>query len=182
MKTPFTVTVFGAESTGKTTLSQHLATALGTTWKHEFARNYLEQTGNDVTNNSMLDIWVGQRQLQQECTENEVVIQDTDLFSTVGYWQLPHIEPVIGKCPPQLIEDAKQLRSDLYIITTSTIPFEHDPLRFGGDHRESNDDYWIDICERYELPYIVLNERNPKLRINQSIQSIKERSKLPCVA
>lgn len=182
MKTPFTVTVFGAESTGKTTLSKQLAAALGTTWKHEFARDYLEQTGNAVTTRSMLDIWFGQRTLQQKLSANDIVIQDTDLFSTVGYWQLPHVEPEIGRCPEPLIEDACRLQSDLYIITKSNIPFEHDPLRFGGDRRESDDSYWIDICERYELPYIVLHDSDAHGRVAESLQTIRERSNLPCVA
>jgi NadR type nicotinamide-nucleotide adenylyltransferase len=87
------VTIFGAESTGKTTMSRELAKALDATWLFEYARPYLEETVNEITPRSMTAIWQGQRALQMHAAETSAspfVIQDTDLFSTVGYWQFPH--------------------------------------------------------------------------------------------
>lgn len=180
MSKPCVITIFGAESTGKTTLSKAIAQKLGGEWREEFARRYLETTGQDVTNDSMRAIWCGQKALQSKAA-TKLVIQDTDLFSTVGYWQLPHIEPQIGTCPRALIHDALTLQSDLYIITKSNIPFAADILRYGGDKRESPDSYWINICERYELPYIVLDASDPTERILKASRLITERRKL-CVA
>ena len=41
---PFTVTIIGAESTGKTSLSRQLADTMDGDWVPEFARPYLEVT------------------------------------------------------------------------------------------------------------------------------------------
>lgn len=153
------ITVFGAESTGKTFLSRLLAKDLDASWIFEYARPYLENTKNEITVQSMRGIWQGQKALQKhicKVSSSAVVIQDTDLFSTIGYWQFPHWTPHIGLCPDQLIRDAINLKSDLYIVTKSNIPFVKDPLRYGGDKREGSDEYWINICEKYELPYVVL--------------------------
>ena len=58
--------------------------------------------------------------------------------------------------PKGLVTDATILKSDLYLITQSNIPFEQDPLRYGGDRRESKDEYWIGLCEGYDLNYRVV--------------------------
>lgn len=170
-----TITVFGAESTGKTTLSRQLAREIDGQWLFEYARPYLENTVNDITTDSMTAIWQGQKALQKQAnnlTNQPFVIQDTDLFSTVGYWQFPHWQKTIGKCPTGLIDDAIALKSDLYIITKSNIPFEKDPLRYGGDVREGSDEYWIDICKQYNLPYVILDTNNPTERIEQAKAAI----------
>lgn len=181
-----TITVFGAESVGKTTLSRELAKRLGANWRCEFARPYLESTGFGITRHTMRAIWDGQRTLQESAkhTAYDSIVQDTDLFSTVGYWQLPHITPTIGQCPSRLIQDAKALQSDLYLVLRSNIPFEQDPLRYGGDVRESNDTYWINLCEKYKLPYIVINASDRNERTEESLAAIatlQERSTL-CAA
>jgi NadR type nicotinamide-nucleotide adenylyltransferase len=175
-----TVTVFGAESTGKTTLSRQLAAALGGHWLFEYARPYLENTVNEITPRSMAAIWRGQAALQRQAENLDAseakpfVVQDTDLFSTVGYWQFPHWQEQIGSCPDGLTADAVALQSDLYIVTKSNIPFEADPLRYGGDVREGSDEYWIDICEKYELPYVVLESNDPAERLEQAKAAVME--------
>ncbi len=172
-----TVTIFGAESTGKTTLSRDIAKAMNTTWFCEYARPWLEQVRNEITRVSMTAIWKGQRALQQHADDLAnipILIQDTDLYSTVGYWEFPQWIPTIGECPEGLLEDAERLRSDLYIVTRSDIPFEQDPLRYGGDVREGSDEYWIDVCERYHLPYVILTTNDRDKRVHEAVCAIKK--------
>lgn len=180
------VTIFGAESTGKTTLAKELARVYKCPWTFEYARPYLENTVNEITISSMKDIWSGQAALQQQASllPSSLVIQDTDLYSTVGYWELPHWEETLGRCPEDLRRDAKDLRSDLYIVCPSNIPFEQDPLRYGGDHREGSDAYWIGVCERYGLPYFVLQKSEKVLRVLEATALInaKRKSKLARLA
>lgn len=173
-----TVTIFGAESTGKTTLSKMLARELDGHSLFEYARPYLENTTNEITIDVMTDIWKGQKALQQQAQQNfadrPFVIQDTDLFSTVGYWQLPHWQDDLGTCPRRLVKDAQQLKSDIYIITQSNIPFEQDPLRYGGDVRESADEYWITVCKQQNLPYYLLQSKDPRQRVQEARRVILE--------
>ncbi len=96
-----------------------------------------------------------------DLTDRPYVVQDTDLFATVGYWE--HWNP--GTTPESLVEDARAGMSDLYLVTLSNIPFEPDPLRYGVHERETPDAYWIALAERYGLNYRVMDEATPKARI-----------------
>lgn len=168
------VTIFGAESTGKTTLAKDLAKALNGHFFFEWARPYLEMVGPEITVASMTDIWKGQLALEVhgvEFFDKPVAFFDTDLYSTIGYWQLPHWADTLGPVPDGLIDDADL--SDLYIITQSNIPFEQDPLRYGGDKREASDQYWIDVAEQYGLNYVVLESDGRYDRVAEAIEVIR---------
>lgn len=174
----FTVTIIGAESTGKTSLSRQLADNVDGDWVPEFARPYLEVTDGITNISSMIAIWQGQLALQHVATQSPrpYVILDTDLYATVGYWKLPQSKSYLGACPEKLIEDAALYRSNLYLITQSNIPFEPDALRYGGDKRESTDEYWIRLCKSYQLPYHVISAANRDERLAEAIGIINERS------
>ncbi len=155
-----TVTVFGAESCGKTTMTRRLAYELNGWFVPEWAREYLETVGTEVTDDRMRAIVHGQAALQQTARDDlknkPWVFQDTDLLSTVGYYRLwgggtdSDLDLVEYK--------AKQLKSDLYIVMNDSIPFEADPLRFGGDQRESKMQFWIDLLEQFGCKYIIAPE------------------------
>lgn len=169
------VTVFGAESTGKTTLSKALAESMNGHWFFEYARPYLETVGPEITRDSMEAIWKGQAATQRhsyDFFDKPYAFFDTDLYSTVGYWQQPHWTPQLGMNPVGLEKDAYHLKSDLYIITKSNIDFEEDPIRYGGDHRESPDEYWIDIAERFGLNYVVLESQSLTDRVAEAYDAV----------
>lgn len=152
-----TITIFGAESVGKTTLSKEVAGLLQGHWTFEWARPYLEMVGSEITDEKMTNIWHGQDALQYssfELVDRPFIIRDTDLYSTIGYWELWSPETV----PGGLYEDAALSQSNLYVILSQNIPFEPDQLRYGGGERESDDQYWIDLCERHNLNYVVVDE------------------------
>jgi nicotinamide riboside kinase len=114
----------------------------------------------------MTNIWKGQLALQKQGQNLEgwpFIIQDTDLFSTVGYWDLWNMGT-----PGGLVNDAVANKSDLYIIPRSNIPFEADPLRYGGDKREASDEYWISICQNFGLNYVVLDESDREERLQKA--------------
>lgn len=169
-----TVTMFGAESTGKSTLTRHLSSysLVQGHYCFEYARPYLEEVGAELSTAKMTSIWYGQRALQQQAKEwldRPYIFQDTDLFSTVGYWRM--YESKFGPVPASLIDDAKALKSDLYVITPSNIDFEADQLRYGGAVRESTDQYWVNLCEEFDLPYMVLTSSNLCDRIDAVAQA-----------
>lgn len=153
-----TVTIFGPESCGKTTMTRALSKELNGHFVPEWAREYLETVGPEITDDSMRVIVHGQTALQRTARNDLFnkpwIFQDTDLFSTLGYYRL------WGGGTDEdldLVEyTAKQLKSDFYIVMNDGIPFEADPLRYGGDKRESGMQYWIDILEEFKLPYYVI--------------------------
>lgn len=169
------VTVFGAESTGKTTLSRDLTAHSGESlWLPEWARPYLEEVGSEITPAKMSRIAAGQFALQAQANflarDIPLIVQDTDLFSTLGYWEMYSPDTVRSA----LSYEAHTLRSDLYLITPSNIPFEADPLRYGGTVRESPDEYWVALCEREGLNYAVLSQSDQALRINEAERLIEQ--------
>ncbi len=168
------VTILGAESTGKTTLSRDLASALGGHWLPEWARPYLERTATpEVDLPKMRAIWRGQRALQLQglrLLDKPFVLQDTDLFATVGYWK--QWQP--STLPDGLLEDALADRSDLYLMTRANIPFEADPLRYGGDVRETPDSYWLQLAEEHGLNYRVIEATGRERRVAEASAAMRE--------
>ena len=166
------IVFFGNESIGKTTTSKKVSEYLHDPWFFEFARPYLEGVGNELNTKIMTNIWKGQRAIQRKKTRSRVNIYDTDLFSTLGYWELH--DDVYGKVPDGLILDALDLKSDLYIVLKSNIPFEEDPLRYGGNVRETDDSYWLDILNRFNLNYKVIESVGFNDRVEESEKAIKD--------
>jgi HTH-type transcriptional regulator, transcriptional repressor of NAD biosynthesis genes len=151
------ITIFGADSTGKTTMARRLAAhpTLGGTYLHEWARPYLECVGTEVNQSRMDNISVGQWSAQRSVLRNgkttPFTYQDTDLLTTIGFFRIFNLEPSYD-----VDEMFQQVKGDLYIVMNSGIPFEPDPLRYGGDVRESSDQFWIDLLEEYKCNYYVV--------------------------
>jgi len=166
------VTLFGAESVGKTTMTRLLASRLGGHQVFEWARPYLEcaQVGSEVTLPKMTRIWRGQLALQEgDYFDKPFIFQDTDLFSTLGYWQLWNPATV----PSALVADAVRTRSDLYLVLASNIPFEPDLLRYGGETRETPDSYWIELCRHFNLPYQVITSSELSARLAEAVAAVE---------
>lgn len=150
------VTFFGAESTGKTSLSRYTGMRFESVWCHEWARPYLETVGEVLDDDKMLNIVRGQIAMQMAAEDrwlSPFVIRDTDLLSTLGYYRISGRE-----IPKELHYLVLQQRSDLYIVMNSKIPFTPDRLRYGGNKRESTDQFWIDLLEEFGFEYRIIRE------------------------
>lgn len=146
--------LFGQESVGKTTLSKSVSESLGVPWLVEYARPYLHEVGEDLSMQKMSNIHAGQKSLQEMFftkASAPAIILDTDLFSTVGYYR------IMGeKVPEELINDALRLNADMYFVLPDDIPLVKDPQRYGGDKRESDTQFWIDLLEEFDQPYTIV--------------------------
>ena len=177
------VTLFGAESVGKTTMTNRLDELGLAVALPEWARPYLElkAVGPAVTREKMHAIWRGQlaQQLAAEAIaarrRRPFIAQDTDLYSTVGYWLLKGAEFGEPHVPPGLWDDAAANASDLYLILgQDVVPFEADPLRYGGDRRESTDAFWVDLCERAGLPWVLVDDAEPAAREERVVAELRQ--------
>lgn len=153
------ITFFGQESVGKTTQAKLFASRGGSsiaehaTFIPEYAREYLETVGHEVTEERMQVVSDGQWALQSLASraDRPFIAQDTDLYSTIGYYDLvgmPYSEGIERR--------AAALASDVYFIMPDDIPFEKDILRYGGDKRETTTEYWVNVLERYQQPYVLV--------------------------
>jgi NadR type nicotinamide-nucleotide adenylyltransferase len=129
----FRVVVTGSESTAKTTLAEQLARRYRAELVPEFVREYAEARRGVVEFSDHGPIARGQMALEDAAIArgNPLVVQDTDLLSTVVY-----CEHYFGKCPAWIAEAARERAPDLYLLCEIDVPWVADGVRDRGHMRE----------------------------------------------
>ncbi|QDA60828.1 AAA family ATPase [Hymenobacter jejuensis] len=120
------VALTGPESTGKTTLSRHLAEHYHTTWAPEYARKYLEERGPHYTLDDLEAIAHGQLATEEVAAAgaSRILFCDTDLL-VIKVWA----EHAFGHCPEWIKDEIQQRHYDLVLLLNVDLPWEADPLR-----------------------------------------------------
>jgi NadR type nicotinamide-nucleotide adenylyltransferase len=126
------VVVYGAESTGKTTLAAELAAHFGTVWVPEYAREHLDRKGPPVELADMEPIARGQIAAEDRLARaaNRVLFCDTDLATTAIY-----SEAYFGVCADWICAQAAARRYDLYLFCDIDAPWVDDRWRDFGHRR-----------------------------------------------
>lgn len=130
---PLRVVLFGAESTGKSTLAERLAARFGAPWSAEYVREYWDTHGGVITAASLDDIARGQRagedaaRARAEAGGARVVFHDTDLLTCTIWDDL--LFP--GACPEWLRGEAtaRARATDLFLFCDTDLPWAPDPQR-----------------------------------------------------
>ena len=167
------VVLFGPESTGKTTLSEHLARHYDTVWVPEYAREYLQNKWNNERKTcepeDLLPIAEGQMRLENKLTKKatDILICDTDLLETKVYSEAYYV----GDCDPILEKYALENSYDLYLLTYIDIPWEADDLRDKPNEREQMFEYFKATLEKYHRNFIIL-KGNKKERLKRAVEHI----------
>ncbi len=123
------VTLFGAESTGKTTLANTLARHFGTVVAPEYGRTYTEIHGQDAcSRQDMLKIARGHLKLrrQAEREAHRVLFEDTDPVLT-AIWS----DTLAGGRDKWF--DRFKDYPDLYLLCDVDLPWVKDGVRYFGD-------------------------------------------------
>ena len=162
------VVLFGPESTGKTTLSKHLARHYNSIWVPEYAREYLQDKWNNerktCESKDLLPIAIGQIKLENNLAQktDTVLICDTDLLETKVYSETYYD----GTCDPILETYALKNHYDLYFLTYIDTPWEADDLRDKPDERERMFNAFEDALKTYNKPYVLLKgDKEERLKI-----------------
>jgi NadR type nicotinamide-nucleotide adenylyltransferase len=158
-------TIFGAESTGKTTVSKNIVNSDSSQFYYvpEWAREFLELQKTPETTEARMEIISMAQNAVELCAENFLdkpfIIQDTDLLTTIGFYRLYFGEQVT---PGENLARSFFRPADIYFVMPDTIPFTPDKLRYGGDKRESNTRFWINLLEQFNCRwhYVQNTERN----------------------
>lgn len=167
------IVLFGPESTGKTTLSSHLARHYNSVWVPEYARTYLQTKWNNVRKTcetvDLLPIAVGQMKLENNLAQktNSVLICDTDLLETKVYSEAYYS----GTCDPLLEKYAIENTYDLYFLTYIDVPWEADELRDKPHERERMFKAFESALIKYNKPYVLL-KGDKKERLDTAIKHI----------
>lgn len=129
MAEPLRVVVFGAESTGKTTLAAALARRFGEPWVPEFVRGFWDAGGGRISAADLDPIGRGQRESEDRAAAaaRRVLFLDTDLL-TCTLWN-DVLFP--GQCPQwvRTEAEARAARTALYLLCDTDVPFVADPQR-----------------------------------------------------
>ncbi len=167
------VVLFGPESTGKTTLSRHLARYYNSVWVPEFAREYLQDKWNNERKTcepeDLVPIGMGQIALENKLAKktNSVLICDTDLLETKVYSEAYYA----GTCDPELEKYAIENTYDLYFLTYIDVPWEADDLRDKPNERERMFEAFEGALKKYNRPYVVL-KGSKRERLDKAVKYI----------
>ena len=163
--------MIGPESTGKSTLSAALATALGTVWNPEYARAYLEGLGRHYEQQDLLRIAAGQLEAEDsaEPQANRFLICDTDLY-VLKVWS----EASYGTCDRRILERIAARHYDLYLLTDIDLPWADDPLREHPAPEERRYFYhqYRDIVQQSGVPWAVISGKEEE-RTARALEAIR---------
>lgn len=120
------IVLTGAESSGKSSLTQYLGEVFELPYALEFARYYLEENGKEYDLEILGKMSRLHLNYQQEKIPTFVPcgIFDTDLIN-YKIWA----EEVFGYCPAEIRTGIEQESSHIYLLCKPDLPWEADPLR-----------------------------------------------------
>jgi len=168
------IVVIGPESTGKSTLSEGLAKALGTVWVPEYAREYLLLLNRAYSKEDLLAIAKGQIASEEFLSReaSEFLICDTDLY-VHKVWS----EHSFNECSTWILEQIAVRHYDLYLLTDIDMPWEFDPLREHGTDVWRNYFYqqYKDIVMHSNVRWVAVNGSEEQ-RLNTALKEIRQLS------
>ena len=161
------IAITGPESTGKTSLAQHLARHYACSWIPEYAREYLENT-NGLYQREDLDIIAkGQLNLWQQNNE-QLCFYDTEML-VIKVWSEFKYKQV-----SDFISQALQAQKiDLFLVCKPDIDWEEDELREHPEKREELFEIYLQELEKLRVPYRIVEGQNAE-RINLAIRFCDE--------
>ena len=167
------VVLFGPESTGKTTLSRHLARYYNTVWTPEFARAYLQKKWNNerktCEKKDLIPIAIGQMKMENKLAKkaDKLLICDTDLLETKVYSE----EFYGGFVDEKLNKAASENQYDLYLLTYVDTPWEKDDLRDRPEQRLEMFTAFENALKKHKKNYIIL-KGDKETRLKNATEAI----------
>jgi HTH-type transcriptional repressor of NAD biosynthesis genes len=153
------VALVGADSTGKTTLTQALAKHYRTTWAPEYGRMY---TLGKVTSaesekwdeDELLFIAEEQNRLEDRLAgySNKIFFCDTDALTT-ALWN----EHLLGSWSKEIEDLFINREYAAYLLADVDIPYKQDNIRHGKEARLKMHKRFVELLEKYQKPYYVVS-------------------------
>jgi NadR type nicotinamide-nucleotide adenylyltransferase len=145
------VAIIGPECTGKSELSQYLATELNTVWVNEYARQYIGNLDRPYAPEDLLTIAKGQLELEDlmAAKANRLLICDTNLY-VISIWsnfKYRYVDPWIQR-------QIATRKYDLYLLTYIDIPWENDPQREHPHQREHLYALYLKEMKAQSVPFV----------------------------
>lgn len=154
-KTPKIIVITGAESTGKSTLTEALAKHLHVPFIPEIAREYVEKLDSDYNYDDVVKI--AQMQIEHfekvQHSNSPYIFIDTWLLNTKVWF-----EEVFKRSPEWLIQKIVQIKIDLFLVCDIDLPWVYDPVREnGGDKRKLLHQKYIENINEFNYNYNIVS-------------------------
>ena len=182
------IVVIGPESSGKTTIAEHIAAHYGCVLVTEFARDYLDYLQRPYEQEDLLTIAQGQTDAEQsarvkirlkanskfssrfktKAQPTDLIICDTDL-RVIRVWSMWKY----NSCEAWIETQIKTIKTDLYLLCKPDIPWMPDPLRENPDPADLQalyELYKADL-ERDGQKYVEI-EGDGKVRLAAAVRAV----------
>jgi|SRR5690625_2297784 len=170
------IVIYGAESTGKTSLTKALSHHFDTAWVPEFARHYLQKkydnSGEICSYDDLMPIAEGQLKLEhkkQQQAKHNLLFCDTNPLQTY-YYGKAYFKDFQHK---ELWALATAQNYDFYFLTYIDTPWEADDLRDKPEEREEMHLHFKNSLDEHNLPYLLL-QGSKEERLKKAIAKIEE--------
>jgi len=165
------IVLIGAESTGKTELSEYLAQQFNTLVVPEYARSYIENLNRSYNFQDVEHIANKQMELETLYLRkaSNILFYDTYLIITKIWFQL-----VFKKIPNWIDESIRNSNIDLFLLCNNDIPWIEDPVREnGGEMRDKLFRLYESELIKYGFDYKIL-EGEGDGRFSNALNIVKE--------
>jgi nicotinamide riboside kinase len=164
------VAITGAESTGKSTLSEALAIHYRSISIPEFSRSYIENLEHSYTYEDVEFIAQKQIEIEQNILpDKSPVFFDTWLIITKVWFDF-----VYGKRPLWLDSYIENSNIDLFLVCDIDLPWVYDPVREnGGENRKILHDIYIDHLKNFGFNYRIVSGEGEE-RIKNAIRFVDQ--------
>lgn len=144
------VVLLGTESTGKTTLTQQLATYFDTNFVSEAGRDIVDNSYECSPNHLLLIAQTHARAIKQALPlANKILFIDTDIHITNSYSQF-----LFGK-PLDVSPDIYDINcADLYLFLDNDAPFVQDGTRLDEPERNRLHDSHLAVLQACDIPLV----------------------------
>jgi len=162
------IAVTGPESTGKSVLTEQLASHYQTTWVPEYAREYLEKLGGPYNEDDILMIAKGQldQETKQLKSAHQFLFCDTEMIVTKIWSEVKY-----NHCHPWILESIEAHRYDLYLLCDIDLPWQFDPLREHPHKRRYLFDLYHNELINRKFPFSVVRGTGPD-RFRNALKTI----------
>ena len=167
---PRKLILIGPESTGKTTLSVHLAKLYNFDLIAEYSREYLSKKNNSYDYEDLKKIAIQQNQIEKNNNSEKIII-DTDLL-TIKIWS----EFKYGSCDSEIekIISSYDRNNRYYLLLKDDIKWEYDPLRENKNDRSEIFLLFKKLLEKERLNFSIITGTGVS-RVNNAIKIVEQR-------
>ncbi|TAE47462.1 MAG: ATPase [Bacteroidetes bacterium] len=165
------IAIVGPESTGKSQLSQALATHYHSVWVEEYAREYLHHLPGPYQEEDLLAIAQGQLAREEAALSHaqDWLFCDTNLL-VINIWS----EYKYGRCHPWIEAHLGLGRYHLHLLTDIDLPWQEDPLREHPHARQELFDIYHRKLSQAGVPFAVVRGAGGQ-RLAAAIAAIESR-------